>query len=215
MVHVQSMEWGWNPPIPYGIHTENSGECKDLAERAEHCNESNSYHNSALSRSIFQHYMFTAALDTRGRGRSKLAAPVDLQLTVLFQDGRFGSRRVTTSSFCEVEKLCTSKRQRSDGRVTSSFECRGSWGGLIPKSALCPHRGFRFLSGWLLAFLKISKVCPDFRTQPIFCEFLSGSVRSGLFWAPNRLGGSYSDRKWGIELNITQTIWPSHTYSTL
>ena len=30
IVHVQSMEWGWNPPIPYGIHTKNSGECKDL-----------------------------------------------------------------------------------------------------------------------------------------------------------------------------------------
>ena len=26
------MEQGWSPWIPYGIHTENSGECKDLAK---------------------------------------------------------------------------------------------------------------------------------------------------------------------------------------
>ena len=25
------MDWGWNPPIPYGIHMEYTGECKDLA----------------------------------------------------------------------------------------------------------------------------------------------------------------------------------------
>jgi hypothetical protein len=30
MVHVQSMECGWIPWIPYGFHMENSGECKDL-----------------------------------------------------------------------------------------------------------------------------------------------------------------------------------------
>ena len=34
IVHVQSMEWGWNPSIPYGLHTENSGECKDLSQTA-------------------------------------------------------------------------------------------------------------------------------------------------------------------------------------
>jgi hypothetical protein len=28
-----SMEWGWNPPIPYGIHMEYTGECKDLCSR--------------------------------------------------------------------------------------------------------------------------------------------------------------------------------------
>ena len=30
IVHMESMEWGWTPSIPYGFHMENTGECKDL-----------------------------------------------------------------------------------------------------------------------------------------------------------------------------------------
>ena len=31
IVHMESMDWGWNPPSPYGIHMDSPGECKDLA----------------------------------------------------------------------------------------------------------------------------------------------------------------------------------------
>ena len=31
---MEPMEWGWNPPIPYGIHMEYTGECKDLLGQA-------------------------------------------------------------------------------------------------------------------------------------------------------------------------------------
>ena len=129
---------------------------------------------------------------------------------VNFEGTRSVSRKMLNSSFlnfeCQITDMNLKRWRRNLSQKIESIanlpakvqkegtsRCQVSWvsvtfvtsRNITRKSTLW---GSRFLSGWLLASPKIFKICPDFRTQPIFCEFLSGLVGSGLFWVYKSLG---------------------------